>query len=120
MKRVSGCGAGTEYVAVSPEGDIYPCHQFVGEEAFRLGSVYESPFENRLFDTFNRAHIYNQEECRECWAKFYCSGGCHANAYHANGDIMKPYQVGCAMERKRLECAIGIQAYLADNLQEGV
>lgn len=120
IKRVSGCGAGTEYVAVSPEGDIYPCHQFVGEEQFRLGSVYDSVFENRLFQTFNRAHIYNQQDCRECWAKFYCSGGCHANAFHTNGDILKPYKLGCEMEKKRLECAIGIQAYLADNLQEGV
>lgn len=124
-KRVSGCGAGTEYVAVSPEGDIYPCHQFVGDEKFLLGNVYDETFENRLFDTFNRAHIYNQEDCRTCWARFYCSGGCHANAYHVNGDIMKPYALGCAMERKRLECAIGIQAYLADHkensdkLQEG-
>lgn len=114
VKRVSGCGAGTEYVAISPEGDIYPCHQFVGEEEFRLGNVNDSRFENRLFDSFNRAHVYNQEECRDCWAKYYCSGGCHANAYHANGDLMKPYQMGCAMEKKRLECAIGIQAYLAD------
>lgn len=114
VKRVSGCGAGTEYVAVSPEGDIYPCHQFVGEEAFRLGNVGDSRYENRLFDDFNRAHVYNQEECKNCWAKFYCSGGCHANAFHANGDLMKPYQIGCAMEKKRLECAIGIQAYLAD------
>ena len=115
IKRVSGCGAGTEYVAVSPEGDIYPCHQFVGEEKFRLGNVQDRDFENHLFEDFNRAHIYNQDDCRECWAKFYCSGGCHANAYHANGDLMKPYRIACAMERKRLECAIGIQAYLADH-----
>ena len=117
VKRVSGCGAGTEYVAVSPEGDIYPCHQFVGEEQFRLGSVHDSFFENPLYKDFNRANIYNQEDCRDCWAKFYCSGGCHANAYHANGDIMKPYRIACEMEKKRLECAIGIQAYLADHAE---
>ena len=120
-KRVSGCGAGTEYVAVSPEGDIYPCHQFVGEEQFRLGNVHDSGFKNRLFDDFKRAHVYSQDDCRGCWAKFYCSGGCHANAFHENGDLMKPYRMGCAMEKKRLECAIGIQAYLADHAQqEGV
>ena len=112
VKRVSGCGAGTEYVAVSPEGDIYPCHQFVGESEFLLGSVEEDHFENRLYDTFNKAHIYNKEACKDCWARFYCSGGCHANAYHANNDILIPYEIGCALERKRVECAIGIQAKL--------
>lgn len=120
IKRVSGCGAGTEYVAISPEGDIYPCHQFVGNKLFKLGNIADEKFENRLFDTFNQAHIYNKKDCSECWARFYCSGGCHANAYNTNGDIMKPYRLGCALERKRLECAIGIQAYLAEHLQEGV
>ncbi len=114
IKRVSGCGAGAEYVAVSPEGDIYPCHQFVGNKAFRIGNLYDDRFENRMFDTFNKAHIYNKKECRECWAKFYCSGGCHANAWNANGDIMRPYSLGCEMEKKRVECAIGIQAFLQD------
>lgn len=109
-KRVAGCGAGTEYVAVSPEGDVYPCHQFVGNEEFKLGNVSDSVFENKLFDRFNRAHIYNKEACQECWAKFYCSGGCHANAYHSNGDVLKPYELGCELEKKRLECAIGIKA----------
>lgn len=118
IKRVSGCGAGTEYVAVSPEGDIYPCHQFVGNTSYRLGNIFDDTFENRLFDMFNKAHIYNKEDCTGCWAKFYCSGGCHANAMQANGDIMKPYRLGCEMEKKRLECAIGIQAYLAENMQE--
>ncbi|WP_206460328.1 thioether cross-link-forming SCIFF peptide maturase [Anaerovorax sp. IOR16] len=109
-KRVAGCGAGTEYVAVSPEGDVYPCHQFVGNEEFKLGNVSDSVFENKLFDRFNKAHIYNKEACQECWAKFYCSGGCHANAYHSNGDVLKPYELGCELEKKRLECAIGIKA----------
>ncbi len=112
-KRVAGCGAGTEYVAVTPEGDLYPCHQFVGNPDFRLGNVGETAFENRLYDEFNKAHIYNKEKCRTCWAKFYCSGGCHANAYHMNGTLSKPYEMGCEMEKKRLECAIGIRAALA-------
>ena len=116
IKRVSGCGAGTEYVAVSPEGDIYPCHQFVGNPIYKLGNLNDEKFENRLYDTFNRAHIYNKPDCVECWAKFYCSGGCHANAMHANGDIMKPYRLGCEMEKKRVECAIGIQAVLSDDM----
>jgi len=114
VKRVSGCGAGTEYVAVTPEGDIYPCHQFVGNQDFKLGNVYDDCFENRLYDEFNRAHIYNKKKCRECWAKFYCSGGCHANAYHMNRDIREPYALGCELEKKRIECAIAIRTILAD------
>ena len=114
IKRVSGCGAGTEYVAVSPEGDIYPCHQFVGEEEFKLGNLYDSEFNNHLYDRFNKTHIYNKSDCLNCWAKFYCSGGCHANAYHANKDLNTPYTIGCEMEKKRVECSIGIQAALID------
>jgi uncharacterized protein len=114
FKRAAGCGAGTEYVAVAANGDIYPCHQFVGEPEYLLGNVNEArgaaDFENRLFDTFNTAHIYSKAACRECWAKYWCSGGCHANAVHMNGDILKPYELGCALERKRLECAIGLAA----------
>ena len=114
IKRVSGCGAGTEYVAVSPEGDIYPCHQFVGNTEYRLGNLNDGVFENKHYDMFNKAHIYNKELCQDCWAKFYCSGGCHANALNMNGDIMKPYELGCELEKKRVECAIGIQAVLAE------
>lgn len=113
VKRVSGCGAGTEYVAVSPEGDIYPCHQFVGNQDFRLGNLSDEKFENKLYDEFNKAHIYNKEKCKECWAKFYCSGGCHANAYHMNHDIRQPYELGCELEKKRIECAIAIKAILS-------
>jgi uncharacterized protein len=116
-KRVAGCGAGTEYVAVSPEGDIYPCHRFVGEEQFKLGNVRDEAFENKWFSMFNRAHIYNKEDCSACWAKFYCSGGCHANAWSENGDMLKPYGLGCALEKKRLECAIGIQAVLQSSTE---
>jgi uncharacterized protein len=112
-KRIAGCGAGTEYVAVTPEGDIYPCHQFVGNPDFLLGNVWDDAFENKLFEDFNKAHIYNKEKCKSCWAKFYCSGGCHANAYNMNGTISVPYEMGCEMEKKRLECAIGIRAALA-------
>lgn len=110
VKRVSGCGAGTEYVAVSPEGDIYPCHQFVGNEDFKLGNIKEDAFENKMYDLFNSAHIYNKDKCKECWAKFYCSGGCHANAYHINKDMKEPYDLGCELEKKRIECGIGIKA----------
>lgn len=113
VKRVSGCGAGTEYVAVSPEGDIYPCHQFVGNQDFNLGNLNEAHFENSRYDEFNKAHIYNKDQCRDCWAKFYCSGGCHANAYHMNNDILKPYTLGCELEKKRIECAIAIKAILS-------
>ncbi|MDR0886277.1 MAG: SPASM domain-containing protein [Clostridiales Family XIII bacterium] len=114
IKRVSGCGAGTEYVAISPEGDIYPCHQFVGENDYKLGNLHDitasQPFTNRLYDFFNSAHIGNKEACGECFAKYYCSGGCHANALHQNDDICKPYAIGCELEKKRIECAIGIKA----------
>ncbi len=112
IKRISGCGAGTEYMAVSPNGDLFPCHQFVGMEEFRLGNVSDQTFTNDLFDTFNQAHIFNKEECRNCWARFYCSGGCHANAYNINNDLLKPYEVGCEMEKKRIECAIGIKTVI--------
>jgi uncharacterized protein len=113
VKRVSGCGAGTEYVAVSPEGDIYPCHQFVGNQDFKLGNLFDKQFENKRYDEFNQAHIYKKAECRECWAKFYCSGGCHANAYNMNHDILEPYKLGCELEKKRIECAIAIKAILS-------
>jgi radical SAM protein with 4Fe4S-binding SPASM domain len=120
IKRVSGCGAGTEYVAVSPEGDIYPCHQFVGNHDFKIGNTLEDSFENHLYDSFNQAHIYNKEKCRDCWAKFYCSGGCHANAYQMNQDIRVPYELGCELEKKRIECAIGIKAVLSEDLEQEV
>ncbi|MDR3242311.1 MAG: thioether cross-link-forming SCIFF peptide maturase [Clostridiales Family XIII bacterium] len=114
VKRVSGCGAGAEYVAVSPEGDIYPCHRFVGNAAFKIGNVRDGSFENKLFDIFSRAHIYSKEACKRCWAKFYCGGGCHANAWLSGGSILKPYELGCEMEKKRIDCAIGIRAALSE------
>lgn len=112
IKRLSGCGAGTEYIAISPEGEIFPCHQFVGKKEYSLGNLYKEKFVNHLYAEFNSAHILNKPTCLDCWAKFYCSGGCHANALNFNGDIKKPYLLGCEMEKKRVECAIGIKAEL--------
>lgn len=110
IKRLSGCGAGSEYIAVTPEGDIYPCHQFVGNPDFVMGSVNTGDIDLSLSKAFKDAHVYNKPKCKECWAKFYCSGGCHANAYNFNQDINQPYDLGCEMEKKRLECAIYIKA----------
>lgn len=110
IKRVSGCGAGSEYIAVTPEGDIYPCHQFVGNLDFKMGNVDTGEFETRLADEFSKVHVYEKQACRECWAKFYCSGGCHANAFNFNQDLRIPYTIGCEMEKKRIECAIYIKA----------
>ncbi|AHM56268.1 arylsulfatase regulator [Peptoclostridium acidaminophilum DSM 3953] len=112
IKRLTGCGAGSEYICVTPEGDIYPCHQFVGNEKFKMGSILDSDvkLDRDLQLKFQNAHVYAKEACRECWAKFYCSGGCHANAYNFNGDILKPYSMACEMLKKRVECAIAIKA----------
>lgn len=112
-KRLMGCGAGHEYFAVTPEGDLYPCHQFVGRDEYRLGSVFTGAEKAELRQQFRRAHALNKAECRECWARFYCSGGCHANAQLFNDTIDKPYEMGCELQKKRLECALMIQASLA-------
>lgn len=109
-KRLTGCGSGHEYLAVSPEGDLYPCHQFVGMEDFKIGNV-NTGIENReIQEMFKKSNVYTKKECRDCWAKFYCSGGCAANAYQFNKDINLPYKIGCALERKRIECALWIKA----------
>lgn len=113
VKRMRGCGAGNEYVAITPEGDIYPCHQFVGNEAFKMGNLYDGTFRTEIADQFGGVNIYTKEACRNCWAKFYCSGGCSASNYNVNGDIMEPSQVACELERKRLECAIAMSAIRA-------
>lgn len=105
-KRLTGCSAGLEYLAVTPQGDLYPCHQFVGQESFRVGTVSEGMFEKKLSNLFCNAHIYNKKSCRQCWAKFHCSGGCHANALAFNSNILEPYYLGCTLARKRLECAL--------------
>ena len=113
IKRLRGCGAGCEYVAVTPEGDIYPCHQFVGNPAYKIGSLSDGSFDMELSHRFSCLNIYTREECRDCWARFYCSGGCSASNLLVNGDINKPNPVGCEMERKRLECAIALKALAA-------
>lgn len=113
IKRMRGCGAGNEYVAITPEGDIYPCHQFVGNPDFRMGNLYEGTFDQTIADKFAGVNVYTKPTCRDCWAKFYCSGGCSACNYNVNGDIMEPSQVACDLERKRLECAIAIKAIRA-------
>lgn len=108
-KRISGCGSGTEYMAVTPWGDLYPCHQFVGEEKFRLGNVFDGVTNNSVREEFRSCNVYARPECKDCWAKLYCSGGCAANAYHATGAITGIYEYGCELFRKRMECAIMIQ-----------
>ena len=105
-KRISGCGSGTEYMAVTPWGDLYPCHQFVGEEKFRLGDVWHGVTNKEIQGEFASCSVYAREECRDCWARLYCSGGCAANAYHATGSVKGIYKYGCELFRKRMECAI--------------
>ncbi len=109
-KRVSGCGSGTEYMAVTPWGDLYPCHQFVGEEKFRLGNVFDGVTNTEIQDEFMACNVYTRPECADCWAKLYCSGGCAANAYHATGSVKGIYSYGCDLFRKRMECAIMLEA----------
>jgi uncharacterized protein len=111
VKRLSGCGAGHEYLAVTPEGDIYPCHQFVGNTDFKMGNVYDGTIDNEIKTHFERSNVYTKEKCKNCFAKFYCSGGCSANAFNFNGDINKPYELACEFEKKRLECSIAIEAH---------
>jgi uncharacterized protein len=109
-KRTTGCGAGNEYIAVTPGGDIYPCHQFVGDEAFKMGSVLDGSFNRDMQLEFRKSNVFTKETCNSCWAKFYCSGGCAANAQHFSGSIHEPYELGCEMEKKRLECALALKA----------
>lgn len=121
-KRLAGCGSGTEYLAVTPEGDLYPCHQFVGLPEYKMGTVWEGVTREDIKEQFLSCNVYAKEDCKKCWAKFYCSGGCAANALQTNGDILKPYELGCKLQRKRVECAIVIQAKLAneDNKSDGI
>ena len=105
-KRISGCGSGTEYMAVTPWGDLYPCHQFVGEERFRLGDIWTGVTNREVQNEFACCNVYAHPECRDCWARLYCSGGCAANAYHATGSVTGVYEDGCKLFRKRMECAI--------------
>lgn len=112
IKRLRGCGCGNEYVAITPDGDIYPCHQFVGMEEWKMGSLKDSSFNLDMKNEFARANVYSKKECKECWAKFYCSGGCNANNLQYAGNILNAHKLSCDMEKKRLECAIMIKAAL--------
>ena len=109
-KRISGCGSGTEYMAVTPWGDLYPCHQFVGEESYRLGNIWDGVTNRDLREEFRACNAYARPECAGCWARLYCSGGCAANAFHASGSIRGVYEAGCELFRKRMECAIMMKA----------
>ena len=113
-KRLSGCGSGTEYLAVTPWGDLYPCHQFVGNEKYLMGNVDEGITKTEIVDEFKCCNVYTKEKCRNCFAKFYCSGGCAANSYNFHGTIQDAYDIGCELQRKRVECAIMIKAALAE------
>ncbi|NLO41592.1 MAG: thioether cross-link-forming SCIFF peptide maturase [Bacteroidales bacterium] len=114
FKRVTACGAGHEYLAVSPEGDLYPCHQFVGQDNFIIGNLFTGIRNHKICDEFKKSSILKKNKCRDCWAKLFCSGGCHANAYFSNGNISKPNEIACTFQKKRIECAIMIQALKAD------
>lgn len=114
-KRISGCGSGGEYLAVTPAGDLYPCHRFAGDEAFKIGNIYDGITNTRLRDVFASRTVYSQPECSRCWAKFYCAGGCAAAAYEASGSVNGIYPAGCEMFRRRMECAIYIRAASGGN-----
>ena len=113
IKRLRGCGCGNEYVAVTPDGDVYPCHQFIGQPQWKMGSVHDGSFDLPMKEQFAHATVYDKATCRDCWAKFYCSGGCNANNALYKGDVLSPLELSCELEKKRLECAIAIQAELA-------
>lgn len=113
-KRVSGCGSGSEYIAVTPSGDIYPCHQFVGNEDYLMGNLEEGIKNKKIGKTFSEANIYKKPICRGCWARFYCSGGCQANNINFTGDILMPYELGCELQKKRIETAIALKSKLME------
>lgn len=117
-KRLSGCGSGTEYLAVTPTGELYPCHQFVGIDDFSMGSVFDGIRRDDIVDEFKLCNVYAKDKCRDCFARFYCSGGCAANSYQFHGSILDAYDIGCKLQQKRVECAIMIKAALAE-LEEG-
>ena len=113
-KRLSGCGSGCEYLGVTPWGDLYPCHQFVGNEKFIMGTVFDGITRPDIQQEFKQSNVYSREECQKCFARYYCSGGCSANAYNFNGNINTVYRQGCELQRKRIECAIMIKAAMAE------
>ena len=110
-KRLSGCGSGTEYMAVTPTGDLYPCHQFVGNEDFIIGNIYDGVKNKDLVNRFKTCNCYSKEECRSCWANMYCSGGCAANNYNATGDLNHTHEYSCKLFRKRIEMALAVKIY---------
>ena len=116
-KRLSGCGAGHDYLAVSPEGDLYPCHQFVGEEDYKMGTVETGIIRPELAERFQTHNVLKKDLCMQCWARFYCSGGCHANNLRYGGGLDEPYLFGCDLQKKRIECGIylGVRRYLKEN-----
>ncbi|MCX4257799.1 MAG: thioether cross-link-forming SCIFF peptide maturase [Oscillospiraceae bacterium] len=122
IKRLRGCGSGNEYVAVTPDGDIYPCHQFVGYDEYKMGNLFDGTFSREMKNSFAAAHIYSKEECTKCWARFYCSGGCNANNYIYTGNILTAHKLSCEIQKKRLECAIMIKAakFARENEQSGI
>ena len=113
-KRLSGCGSGTEYMAVTPTGELYPCHQFVGNTDFCLGDVWNGVKKTEVVNEFKHCNVYAKEECKNCFARFYCSGGCAANAYNFTGSILGNYHVGCELQKKRIECAIALKVHQAE------
>ena len=118
IKRLRGCGCGNDYVAITPDGDIFPCHQFVGIDEYKMGNIDEGTFDQEMKKDFAKAHVYSKPDCRECWAKFYCSGGCNANNYQYMGDIRSAHKISCQLEKKRLECAIMMKAVrMADSAE---
>lgn len=114
IKRLRGCSCGNEYVAVDPDGSIYPCHQFVGKEEWKMGNIYDGELDESIRDTFAKCNIFTKEGCSDCWCKFFCSGGCNANGLEYAGSVNKPFKLACEMERKRIECAIMLKAAFAD------
>ena len=117
-RRLKGCGAGTEYMAVTPKGELYPCHQLVNYEDFLLGDIYNGIKRHDIRKTFHKTTIFEKENCPDCWARFFCSGGCYGNAYSMNKDIRIPDETGCALQKKRIECALAIQAMIKrDNIK---
>ena len=110
IKRLRGCGCGNEYICITPEGDIYPCHQFVGQQSFKMGNIMENTFDISMKQEFAQSNVYSKEDCKDCWAKFYCSGGCAANSWQYEGDILKSHKLSCDLEKKRIECAIMMKA----------
>ncbi|MDD4172422.1 MAG: SPASM domain-containing protein, partial [Syntrophomonas sp.] len=117
-KRQSGCGAGVEYLVVTPEGDIYPCHQFVGEDEFLMGNIYTGDLDGEISQKFAGNRLQDKVVCRTCWARNFCGGGCHANAFHTSGDMSIPDSVSCAMHRKRIEGAIYLE--IIKNMDKGI